>query len=243
MLPVLQVGPVAVPVPGLLLLLGVWVALALAEREAKRLQLDADALYTLAFGGLVAGLAGARLAYVARYWPIYARDPWGALSLNATALAPLEGALIGLLVAYLYGARRQLPGRATLEALAPGLALLLVAVAGAHLASGDAFGAPTTLPWRLFLWGEYRHPAQVYELLAALAILGLAWRTRTAAPFSGFNFLFVVALAAAARLFLEAFRGDSVLLPGGWRAAQVGALVVLAACLVAMRAWARDPAA
>src|SRR5258707_4653365 len=105
MLPVLQVGSLAIPVPGLALLLGVWAALWLSEKEASRLQLDPDAIYTLVFIGLVAGLVGARLAYVLHYWSAYARDPLGILSLNATALAPAEGALIGVIAALVYGGR------------------------------------------------------------------------------------------------------------------------------------------
>ena len=242
MYPVLQVGSLAIAVPGLALLIGVWVALELAEREAARLTLNPDAVYRLAFSALVAGLIGARLAYVARYLSVYASDPLGIFSLNAATLAPAEGALIGVTAAFVYGARRQLPLRATLDALAPALAALAVAVAVAHAASGDAFGAPAQLPWSVYLWGEYRHPAQVYELIAALGVLGLGWRVRARGLFPGFNFLLVAALSAAARIFLEAFRGDSLLIAGGWRAAQVVGLVVLAVCLAAMRYWSREAA-
>ena len=242
MYPVLQVGSLAIAVPGLALLIGVWVALELAEREAARLTLNPDAVYRLAFSALVAGLIGARLAYVARYLSVYASDPLGIFSLNAATLAPAEGALIGVTAAFIYGARRQLPLRATLDALAPALAALAVAVAVAHAASGDAFGAPAQLPWSVYLWGEYRHPAQVYELIAALGVLGLGWRVRARGLFPGFNFLLVAALSAAARIFLEAFRGDSLLIAGGWRAAQVVGLVVLAVCLAAMRYWSREAA-
>jgi prolipoprotein diacylglyceryltransferase len=44
-------------------------------------------------------------------------------------------------------------------------------------------------------------------------------------------FLSFVASSALARLFLEAFRGDSLLLAGGLRAAQVEAWIILAASL------------
>jgi phosphatidylglycerol:prolipoprotein diacylglycerol transferase len=227
------------------LLIGIWAALWFSEKEARRLQLDPDAIYTLAFTGFAAGLVGARLAYVLHYWSVYARDPLGILSLNATALAPAEGALIGVTAALVYGARRRLPLRTTLDALAPGVAVMGVAVAVAHVASGDAFGAPTALPWGVYLWGEYRHPSQIYELIGALLILGLVWRIRalTLAVGAGCNFLLVVALSAVARVFLEAFRGDSLVLPGGWREAQVVRLVVLAACLGIMGHWGRTEAA
>jgi prolipoprotein diacylglyceryltransferase len=237
MFPILQLGPFAIQVPGLLLLAGVWVGLWLAEREAARLHLSPEAIYNLAFTGLMAGVVGARLAYAARYASVYVSDPLGILSLNPATLAPTEGALIGLVAAMVYGARRKLALRPTFDALAPALAVVMIALALAHLASGEAFGAPARLPWSIYLWDEYRHPAQVYELVGALGVLGAWGWARGRETFAGFNFLLVVALSSAARVFLEAFRGDSVLLPGGLRAAQVAGLVVLAACLVMMRRW------
>ena len=243
MLPVLQVGPLAVPVPSLTLLLGVWVGLGLAEKEAVRLRLDPGAVYNLAFSGLIAGLIGARLAYVARYWGAYASDSLSVFSLNPATLAPAEGALTGTVAALLYGVRRKLPLRLTLDALAPAVALMGVAVAVAHLASGDAFGAAARLPWSVYLWDEYRHPSQVYELSAALGVLGIRWWVKDRRPFIGFNFLLVVALSAAARVFLEAFRGDSLLISGGLRAAQIGGLVILALCLGLMKFWRQEVAA
>ena len=242
MFPVVQIGSLAIPTPGLALLVGVWLALWLAEKEARHLGLNPDAIYSLAFTGLVAGLVGARLAYVARYWSAFASDPLGIISLNTASLAPAEGALIGLTAAYLYGVRRRLPLRLTLDALAPGLAAMAIALAVAHLASGDAFGAPTEWPWHVYLWGEYRHPSQIYELIAAIGILSFGWRVRTRAAFPGFSFLLIVALSAAVRIFLEAFRGDSLLLAGGWRVAQLWGLVVLAACLGIWRYWGQDTA-
>ena len=48
------------------------------------------------------------------------------------------------------------------------------------------------------------------------------------------------ALSAVARVFLEAFRGDSWIIAGGLRGAQVIGLTVLALCLVALRRLARQ---
>jgi prolipoprotein diacylglyceryltransferase len=244
MSPVLQIGPLALPVPGLTLLVGVWIGLWLAEKEAARLQLNSEAVYTLALIGLVAGLIGARLAYVARYLSAYASDPSSVFSLNPASLAPNDGVVIGLIAATLYSVRRKLPMRLTLDALTPFVAVMGVAVAVAHMASGDAFGAAARLPWSVYLWDEYRHPSQIYELITALGVLGIGWGVRGRRPPArvGFNFLLVVALSAAARIFLEAFRGDSLVIVGGWRAAQVVGLIILAACLWAMRSWGQEVA-
>lgn len=238
MFPILQLGPLAIQVPGLVLLTGVWVGLSLAEREAARLRLKPDAVYSLAFTGLIAGVIGARLVYVARYFSAYAADPLGIILPNPATLAAAEGFLIGIIAAAIYGARRKLPLRPTLDALAPAIALMMAAIALAHIASGDAFGSPARLPWSVYLWDDYRHPSQIYEWIGALIVLGVWRRLRGRPSFPGFAFLLVVALSATARIFLEAFRGDSLLTVGGIRSAQLWGMASLAASLAAMKIWA-----
>jgi len=243
MFPVIQIGPLALYAPALMLLAGAWAGAWLAEKEAARIGLPAERVSTLVLVGLIGGLIGARLGDVARSPSAYLADPLALLSPSPATLDPLTGLLVGAAAALAYLWRRGLPLRPTLDALAPGLAALLVGVGLAHLASGDAFGAPATLPWSIYLWDEYRHPSQVYEIAAALGVLAAWWSVRTRRPFDGFSFLLVAALAAAARVFLEAFRGDSYLLPGGLRAAQVVGLLVLALCLVGSERWGRSPQA
>ena len=99
-----------------------------------------------------------------------------------------------------------------------------------HLAAGTAFGKPTDLPWGIELWNSTRHPTQVYELIASLLIFGYLWFRKPGSPV-GSDFLRFAALTAGSRLFLEAFRGDSTLILGGIRSAQVVAWIVLAVTL------------
>lgn len=241
MLPILQVGPLAIQLPGLLLLAGVWVGSSVIEKQARKLRLPVAALSNMVLIGLVAGLLGARVWYAIRFLDVYLDNPLSMLSLNPTTLAPAEGVLSGLLVALIYGQRKGLTLWATLDALAPGLAAFAVAYGFANLASGDAFGAPSDLPWAIELWGARRHPSQIYEILlaglifAAIRELGL----RPPLPFTGFLFLAWVALAAASRLFLEGFRGDSVIVLGTIRSAQLASLGVLLATMLAMHLRAR----
>ncbi len=235
MFPVLQIGSIALPTAPLILMLGVWVGAWLAEREATRLGLSGDSIAGLLMVGLVAGLIGARLGYVAQHFGSYRAEPLGVFSPNPATLALGPGLLGGLIAMLLDGRRRNLPLWRTLDALAPGLAILGIASGAANLASGAAFGAPAQLPWSITLWEQPRHPTQAYDIVGALAILGI-WRLSCARSlFDGLNFLLVIALSAAARVFLEAFRGDSWIISGGLRGAQVVGLAILALCLAALR--------
>ena len=237
MFPLLQLGPYALQVPGLILIVSLWLSLNVAEKEAKRQKYRPELIYSLVFYALVAGIVGARLWYVSRYLDTYLDDPLGIIALNTNTLVPAAGVGIGLLVAVLYGRWKRLPLRPTLDILAPGLAFFAIGLGLANLSSGNAFGALTKLPWAIYLWDAKRHPTQGYEMLLASAIFILLWRYRKLSPFPGFIFLAWLSLAAVARLFLEAFRGDSVIVAGGIRQTQLAAMIVLLAAIWLMRQW------
>jgi phosphatidylglycerol:prolipoprotein diacylglycerol transferase len=120
----------------------------------------------------------------------------------------------------------------TLDALTPLFASLAVGLSLSHLAAGTAFGSPTSLPWGFDLWNAVRHPTQIYEFIGSLLILGFIWLRKKDSPV-GSAFIWFAALTSAARLFLEAFRGDSTLVLSGFRLAQILAWIVLAVAFFA----------
>ena len=109
MLPILQVGPLAIQFPGLILLGGVWVAVSLTDREALRRELNSSALSNMILIALVAGLISARIWYAIQFLDVYLDNPISLVSLNPTTLAPIEGALTGLAAGAYYGYRKGLP--------------------------------------------------------------------------------------------------------------------------------------
>lgn len=231
MFPTLPLGPLSIRTPGLLLLIGVFLGLSLAERHAARRGILPDRLYTLVFLLALTGLAGARLAFAAQHPAIFRAAPLGLLSLDPALLDPLGGLGTAALAALLVGRRWRLALWPTLDALTPALAVMAVFAGLAHLAAGSAFGAPTSLPWGIPLWGETRHPTQLYQAFGSGLILAGLWRQFQRAIPPGQLFLKFTALTAGLTLFLEAFRGDSTILPGGLRQTQVLAWLVLALCL------------
>lgn len=242
MLPTVHIGPLTLPTAGLILLLSVWVGLARGEKTAPRFGLEPDKFYNLALVILVAGIVGARLGYALRNLTAFLASPGSIISLSPQMLSLPDGILIGALAGMIYAQRSKISLRAALDALTPALAMLMIGVHLANLASGAAFGTATRNPWGIQLWGEVRHPVQIYEALAAVMILLVVWPRGTdlkgAAP--GLRFAVFVALTALARLLLEFFRGDGVLLFGGLRAAQVVAWVIIALCAATVGALLRQ---
>lgn len=228
MLPVLRIGPLALPVPPLSLVLALWFGLSLAEKAAPRRGVSAEALYNLTFTGLIAGLIGARLGYVFQYPSAFLEAPLSLFSPNPGLLDPFAGSAAGLIGMLVYGQRAKLTFWKTLDALTPLLAVMAAGLAVAHIASGEAFGAKTNLPWGIQLWGATRHPTQFYELGLALTILVyLGWKSKDQNLADGTLFLLLTVLSAGARLFLEGFRGDSPLTLGGLRSPQIIAWLIL----------------
>lgn len=236
MLPILQVGPLAIQLPGLILLAGIWFGVSAAERAASRHGVSPAHLSNLVFYGLIGGVIGARLAYAIRFVDVYLSDPLSLISLNPSTLAAAEGALIGILVAVVYGSRRGMRLWPTLDALAPGMAVFAVALALSHLSSGDAFGRIARVPWAIEMWGARRHPTQIYELLMALIALALVLRLdQTVPPVRGYLFLLWLGITALSYVLIAGFRGDSVIVMGVLRRGQLVALAVLAIVLALMR--------
>ena len=132
-------------------------------------------LLNLIIYGLIAGLVGARLLYALEHVNAYLASPISLFALGGSAVDGWGGLLVGIVVAILYGRAQHLPLRLTLDALAPGLAVFMIAVGLANFLSGDGYGSPLRAPWAIHLWGAYRHPTQIYEVLLAVIVL-LAWR-------------------------------------------------------------------
>ena len=241
MYPILNIGPAAVQLPGLVLLLGFWLSLNLAGRRAKAAGLPEDVIFNAGIVALLAGLVGARLGYVALHWFAYQNDLRGILALTTGALSTPAGLVIGASAAAFYLRRHRPPALLLLDALAPALALMFAFVSLADLSAGTAYGMVSDLPWAIELWGARRHPTQLYELLAALATLGLLWWARARRPFDGFLFVLFMLTYGAARLFLDAFRADPWLLPGGYRTVQVIGTGAVVLSLWLMSRQAADP--
>lgn len=237
MLPIINIGPLALPAPQLIVLVGFWIGLELAEKHAPFFRVDPGKVYNLILVSLVSGLVGARLIYAAQSPAAFLQSPLNLLALRPDMLDATGGWLAAGLAGLIYGRVRQIPLWPMLDALTTLFIGLSVTFGLSHLASGDAFGAPTRLPWAIELWGEQRHPSQVYETLAALLVGIAVWpggRLSSAARQpgrEGLRWWMFLAVTAIARILLESFRGDSLLLWNTLRQAQAFAWVILAISL------------
>jgi phosphatidylglycerol:prolipoprotein diacylglycerol transferase len=235
MLPVIQLGPLSLPTYPLGLLLAAWVALAVGAWAARRMGLNGDDIYNAGLYGLVAGFVAARLGHVVTYWDAYRAQLLEIFGFNQRAFLLWPGVIVALAVAGWYIYRHRLPLVKVLDAFAPGVLVGIAIADGAALLAGRNAGAPAPqgVPWAVNLWGVARHPVQIYEAVAALAVAALVlWMiARRSRP--GAAALVALCGYGLSRWLLEPFRAPEATpaILGGLRLAQVLGLAAAAAGL------------
>ena len=220
MLPIIHLGPLAVQTPGLILLLGVWFALDVTEKHAVRFGISSSKVSRLMLWGVISGILGARIGYALQFSQAFLSSPARLLSLTPQMLSPEAGLLTAFLVSLVYLQKAQLPFWRTLDALTTFFSILAVAIGLSHVASGENFGIPTTLPWAVELWGARRHPTQVYEVILSLGILLVIWiprktlSTDSLFEIPGSRFLLFVILTAIVQITEKSFSATVIRWPG-----------------------------
>lgn len=237
MFPILQLGPLTLPVPRLVLVLGLALGYGVTERAAPRVGLPRHVAGDGLFWSLIAGLAGARVMYVLRFPQAFQASPWSVLSPNPGLLDPVGGMVAaGLLLAW-WGYRHRIPLARLADAMVPFLAIMQAAVALAHAARGTFYGMPTDLPWGVTFLGIKRHPTALYWFALALLV---AWdaerRLRRPSHPPGAVFWPFFTLSVLAYIFVEGLRGDAAVLANGLR---IGHLVGLPLLALGFWQWAK----
>jgi phosphatidylglycerol:prolipoprotein diacylglycerol transferase len=223
----------------ILLFAALWIGLTLAEKRLERHNISKAELNNIVFYGIVGYILGGRLLYALENLSIFARSPLSIFSPNIDLFDPFAAIVTTIIVGLIYGNRKGLPLWSALDAFTPLFAILAIGMSLSHLAANEIFGTPTNVPWGMEHLDEIRHPVQFYELIASILIFGWIWLRKTD-PRAGMYFLSFAALTAAARLFLESFRGDSTLIFGGLRLTQVIAWMVLALGFIAIELLRRN---
>lgn len=233
-----RIGSFEVSSFGVMVGLGVLLALLVFRRELRRSGLDENAATDAAVLGVLGGLLGAKLLFVAEH----AAEPLADTLFARGGLSWFGGFVGGVLAGSAVLLRRRLPFVQTLAAASPALAVgQAVGRIGCFLV-GDDYGRPSTLPWAIaFPEGlppttQPVHPTQLYEA-AGLALLAWAlvrWRRAGLEPTRVLARYLVG--AGGLRFAIEFVRVNTRVLAGLTVAHLFSAAVVLAGLVVLARA-------
>jgi phosphatidylglycerol---prolipoprotein diacylglyceryl transferase len=219
MLPNIDLGPLDLKTFGICFALGFLAAGALIARRLRELDRPVDWSYELVFAGLVGGLVGSRLDYLAQNWDKVSDDLIGSL-FSGSGLVWQGGALGGAIAVLLWARWRGWLGLELLDTCAVALALgYAIGRIGCQLSGDGDYGQPSDLPWAMSYpdgsvpTTQEVHPTPIYETLTMGLVALILWRLRDrAAP--GVLFSLYLMMAGSERLLVELIRRNDSLVVG-----------------------------
>lgn len=187
----IKIGNFFIPTYGVLVTTGFLVGLWMAARLARRSGLNSEHVVNLGISCALAGIVGAKLLMLILDFQYYRENPGQIFSLSTLQAGGVfqGGLILAVLVAYVMVRKHKLPGLATADALAPGVALGHAIGRVGCFAAGCCWGVECHRSWAVTfrnpmaneLFGTPLnvplHPTQLYEALAeALIFATLYWR-------------------------------------------------------------------
>jgi len=243
---ILELGPLDIHYYGLMIGLGVVLAIMVTTRRYERLGGDASIAEKLLVWAVVAGVLGARLAYVLPRFERVTEDGfWRVFAIWEGGLALYGGLTAGVIIGVWMFRHNHGDIPAILDAAAIGIPLAQGIGRWGNYFNQELFGTPSDLPWAVEIAERFRpteyadaatfHPVFLYESLWNLAVVIplLLWVERRFGLRRGNLFLVYVMLYGVARFLLEFTRTDDATIIMGLRANQAfAALAVIAATTI-----------
>lgn len=235
---------------GIIIGVGFLLALLFAVKSLKRYGIRTDDFFDCVLVGLIAGIIGARLYFVAFRWDDYKNNLLDILAIHNGGLAIYGGIIGGLGAACIVAKKKKVNIPAMLDI--GGMGFLIGQGIGrwGNFINQEAFGTQTDLPWRMVSENtEYVpvHPCFLYESLWCLTgFFVLYFISRKWRKFDGQMFLLYMIWYGLERMLVEGLRTDSLYTPFfGLRVSQIlsGIIVIVGTVLliINLRKAAKQP--
>lgn len=233
-------GPFQIRWYGLLIASAILLAYFTARSQALKEGVNEDHLIEALLWGVVAGVVGARLYYVAFNWGYYSEYPQDIFKIWQGGLA-IHGGIFGAIIStFIYTRFRKgvtfnfLQG---LDIFTSALPLAQAIGRWGNFFNYEAYGSPTSVPWKMYVPPshrmpgyenfEYFHPTFLYESLWDLAtfLVVFTYHRKFRKRFGETAALYFV-MYSAGRFAIESLRLDS-LYAGEFRVAQLVSAILM----------------
>ncbi|MDD6033557.1 MAG: prolipoprotein diacylglyceryl transferase [Oscillospiraceae bacterium] len=235
---------------GVLIGVGILLAMWMGFSNCKRFGIIGDKLVDVVLAGIIGGIVGARLYYVAFRWEDYKDDLSLIFRTWEGGLAIYGGIIGAFLVGGICARIRKVKVPAVMDLAAMGFLIGQGVGRWGNFVNGEAFGCNTDLPWGMtgdriayYLANSTHvtgtavdptaavHPCFLYESIWCLIGFGLLFWYSRHRRFDGEIFLMYLGWYGLGRVFIEGLRTDSLML-GNLRVSQLLAGILVAASLI-----------
>lgn len=225
---------------GILIGLGILIAIALANFNCKRKKVNFDNFLDMFLIALPIGVLGARLYYVIFQFSYYKNHLNEIINIRQGGLAIHGGLIFGIITAFIYTRIKKLDFWLYADIAAPSIILAQAIGRWGNFFNGEAHGDvvtyefiskfPSFIQKGMYIYGDYYNPTFLYESLWNITICGILLYIlyRSSQKTKGIVIASYMILYSIGRFFIEGLRTDSLQLIG-LRTAQIVSLASIIA--------------
>jgi prolipoprotein diacylglyceryl transferase len=226
----IQLGPIKMNAYGLMIALGVIVAVRIAGRRAEAKGVGTtDDISSIAMWAVPAGIIGGRIYHVITDYEKFQGRWFDVVKIWQGGLGIWGGVALGVLVGGWTARRRGLDAWWIISCAVPAIAVAQAIGRWGNWFNQELFGRPTTLPWALevsdstalkagYSAGTTFHPTFLYESIGCLLLAFVLIRIESRiSPARGRLLAWYVAGYTMLRFFVEGLRVDPAHSAGGLR--------------------------
>ena len=241
----IHLGPLRLNAYGLMIALGVIVAVRIAGRRAENKGVGTtEDISSIAMWAVPAGVLGGRAYHVLTDYERFQGQWFDAIKIWQGGLGIWGGVTVGVAVGWWCARRRGLDAWWIISCAAPAIAIAQAIGRWGNWFNQERFGRPTTLPWALevsggiavkagYTAGTTFHPTFLYESVGCIVLAWLLIRLEgRIAPARGRLFAWYVAGYTVLRFGTESLRIDASHNVGGLRLNQWVAIGVFVAAVL-----------
>ncbi len=222
---------------GIIIAIGLTLALIYGIKECKKVCLSLDDFYNMVLICIPTAIICARIYYVVFSFDMYKDNLLSVFDIRNGGIA-IYGGIIGTFLAiFIYCRIKHIKIGIPLDMLAVGLLIGQTVGRWGNFVNAEAFGTSTTLPWAmtiksgLYVVAESVHPTFLYESLwnAVGIIILLLFKKHK--KFEGEVFALYMAWYGLGRTLIEGLRADSLYI-GSIRVSQLLSLIIIVSGLL-----------